>query len=154
MNIGKEKNENQESKLLIRIARVAVGAAVKWKRTFTDKSSKERSTREEGNQKREEGRYKTRMVACTRCGAKQETKEMQLKISAGFRAIHCKNCGKQERVLKNRCSCEAIWHQCPIHRIDPPFHASRKGAKRRRRRIEKRRSGKESKTAELEQASP
>ena len=72
------------------------------------------------------------MLTCTRCGAKQETKEMQLKVCAGFRAIHCKNCGKQERVLKNRCSCEVIWRQCPLHRIDPPFHTSRRGAKRRR----------------------
>ena len=79
---------------------------------------------------KEEARYKTRMLACTRCGTHQETKDMQLKISVGFRAIHCKNCGKQERVQRNRCCCDAIWHQCPIHRIDPPYHTSRKGGKR------------------------
>ena len=61
---------------------------------------------------------------------------MQLKVSVGFRAIHCKNCGKQERVLRNRCSCDAIWHQCPLHRVDPPFHKSGKAAKRGREETE------------------
>ena len=88
---------------------------------------------EEGNSKREEAKYESKMLTCTRCGAKQETKEMQLKVCAGLRAIHCnENCGKQERVIKNRCSCDVIWHQCPLHRIDPPFHTSRRGAKRGR----------------------
>lgn len=35
-------------------------------------------------------------------------------------------------MLKNRCSCEVIWHKYPLHRIDPPSHTSRRGAKRRR----------------------
>ena len=78
----------------------------------------------------EQANYESRLLACTRCGTTQETKEMQLKVSVGFRAIHCKNCGKQERVHRNRCSCDAVWHQCPMHRVDPPFHKSRKVANR------------------------
>ena len=42
---------------------------------------------EEGNNKREEAKYESIMLTCTRCGATQETKEMQLKVCAGFRAI-------------------------------------------------------------------
>ena len=137
MSIGKGRKENQENKILIRIARIAVGAAVKWKRKLTDKISKGGNKEEEHNHAEEEARYKTRLLACTKRGATQETNGMQLTISAGFRAIHCKNCGKQERVLRNRCCCDAIWHQCPIHRIDPPYHASRKGRERKENGEEK-----------------
>ena len=47
---------------------------MKWKRTFIESASKGGSAREEGDHTREEARYKTRMLACTKCGAKQETK--------------------------------------------------------------------------------
>ena len=43
-------------------------------------------------------------------------------VKAGFRAIHCKKCGKQERVHSNVCRCNVIWHHCPLHRVDPPQH--------------------------------
>ena len=123
--------QDQGSKIIIRIARVAVGASVRWQRKFIDKASNGTDI-EESNCTEEEVRYKTRMFACTRCSTMQETKGMQLKISAGFRAILCTNCGKQKRVLRNRCSCDAIWHQCPTHRIDPPFHTSKKGSNRKK----------------------
>ena len=123
--------QDQGSKIIIRIARVAVGASVRWQRKLTQKRSSGNRNKE-SNCTSEEAQYHTRMIACTKCGVLQETKTMQLKNSAGFRAIHCKNCGRQERVLRNKCSCNAIWHQCTLHRVDPPFHSSKKGAKERR----------------------
>ena len=75
--------------------------------------------------------YASRPLACTMCGAEQETKWMQLKVREGFRALHCESCGKQERTTRNPCQCKAVWHQCPIHRVDPPVHRSRKAAKRK-----------------------
>ena len=54
---------------------------------------------------------------------------MQLRTNHGFRAVHCRKCGKQERVARNYCQCQAIWHQCLKHRIDPRQHRSRKVAR-------------------------
>ncbi len=84
--------------------------------------------------KREEddGKYQSRLLACTRCGSEQETKEKQLKISVGFRAIQCRSCGKQERVHSNKYSCNVIWHQRPVHRVDPTFDNARKTTKRKK----------------------
>ena len=141
-NIGKRRKENQESKILIRIARIAVGAAVKWQRKFTDKASKGRNTKEEDIHAKEEARYNTRMPACTRCGTRQETKDMQLKISVGFRATHCKNCGEQERVLLAPISYSQDRPSLP--------HLKKRRGKKEKRRI---RNGKESKTAKFAQAS-
>ena len=124
------RKQDQGSKIIIRIAKVAVGASVRWQRKHTQKGSNGTNI-DESNRISEEAKYHTRMIACTRCGMEQETKGKQLKINAGFRAIHCKNCGKQERVLRNKCSCKAIWHQCPLHKIDPPFHSSKTGNKRK-----------------------
>ena len=70
------------------------------------------------------------MVACTRCCTQQETRYMQLRTKEGYRALHCKTCGRQERTSHNKCECGHVWHQCPVHRVDPPVHASRKGLKR------------------------
>ena len=52
---------------------------------------------------------------------------MQLRTKEGYRAVHCRQCGQQERCSRNKCQCGQIWHQCGIHRIDPQMHASRKG---------------------------
>ena len=45
----------------------------------------------------DEVKYLSRVLACTRCGSEQEPNEKQLKVNVGFRAIHCKRCGKQEK---------------------------------------------------------
>ena len=50
--------------------------------------------------------------------------------SKGFRAIHCKTCSVQERCLRNHCQCNKVWHHCAVHRIDPPYHRSRKAPKK------------------------
>ena len=54
---------------------------------------------------------------------------MQLRTIDGFRAIHCKECGRQERTALNQCTCGVIWHGCELHRIGPKVHESRKGIK-------------------------
>ena len=115
----------QRDRILLRIARIATGASVRCKRSLKVSAAKEGETDADGKWNEEEVDYDCRLLACTRCGATQETKEMQLKVRVGFRAIHCKRCGRQERVHRNRCSCDAVWHQCPTHRVDPPFHKSR-----------------------------
>ena len=123
--------QDQGTKIIIHIARIAVGASVRWERKITNKD-RNGITAKESNRIDEKATYHTRMLACTKCGTRQETKGMQLKINIGFRAIHCKSCGKQERVLRNKCVCDAIWHQWPIHRIDPLFHSSKKSNKRKK----------------------
>ena len=55
---------------------------------------------------------------------------MQLHTPQGYRDVHCKACGKHERCLKNLCQCGTVWHRCPLHRVDPQVHATRKGVKK------------------------
>ena len=78
----------------------------------------------------EEIRYTFRKLACTRCGHQQETSWMQLRTHEGYRAVHCRNCGKQERSARNKCQCDVVWHQCSKHRVDPAEHKSRKAPKK------------------------
>ena len=82
------------------------------------------------NDSDEKTHYCSRLLACTRCGTEQETKDKQMRVKAGFRAITCKKCGKQERVHSNMCRYNVIWHHCPIHRIDPPQHNIGKNTKK------------------------
>ena len=121
-------------KLLIKLARIAVGAAPRWKRTVVRAVGVGAGPGQEENHESHpsdaEAKYNSRMIACTQCSSWQETKWMQLRTKEGFRAVHCRTCGRQERALVNRCQCEVTWHHCPIHRLDPPIHKSRKGAKR------------------------
>jgi len=144
------RKQDRGSKIIIRIARVAVGASVRWQRKLTQKNNNGTSI-DESNCTCEQAKRLTRMLACTRCGMEQETKDKQLKISAGFRAIHCKNCRKQERVFRNKCSCKVIWHQCPHAQNRPTFPQLQE----RQRKKEKgpRRTGKKGKAAKLAQAS-
>ena len=51
---------------------------------------------------------------------------MQLRTSKGDRDVHCEACKLHERCAHHMCQCRLIWHQCPIHRVDPAFHKSRK----------------------------
>ena len=87
----------QGDKILLRIARVATGAAVKWNRVLVTTSNDENHTGHDNRKKEDEVCYLSRLLACTRCGSLQETKEKQLKANVGFRAIHCRSCGKQEK---------------------------------------------------------
>ena len=101
---GKDKeSSNKENKILLRKARIAIGATVKWEREYRGLQDEERQARVDRFKKTNEVRYTSWMIACTRCGSLQETKSKQVKVEAGFRAIHCKRCGKQERVHSNKC---------------------------------------------------
>ena len=119
-------------------ARIATGATPKWKRCYKVKAvdiSRQGELPQPDVQRGEaedESRptYTSRILRCTRCGEGQETAWMQLKNLEGFRAIHCKACGMQERCIRNQCQCNKTWHHCVEHRTDPPFHRSRKAPKR------------------------
>ena len=113
-------NGNQETMvMLVRKARLAKGATVRWKRTYAEKKKQE-GEESQGEDQEEEGQsYESRMLACTRCGQQQETIWMQLRTILGYRGIHCRVCSKQELCSRNKCQCNIIWHQCKVHRIDP-----------------------------------
>jgi len=109
--------------MLFKRSCIAGGATVKWKRRVrNDDLADKRST--EGSE--EAKSYTSRELACTRCGAWQETSWMQLRTAEGFRAVHCKVCRLQERSHSNKCQCGVIWHQCKTHRIDPREHWTKK----------------------------
>ena len=115
-----EVQHEQNQMLKIKIAKIADGHCVRWKR---EKVEKQRGV---GNITNLVPCYINRLIECTRCGGLQETKAVQLHTAQGFRAVHCPHCGKHERCLKNRCQCGTVWHQCHQHRTDPPTHAARK----------------------------
>ena len=117
-----ESSDEQDGTILLRIARIALGTSVRWKREIKNKDNHEMQTGSASSDSNEKAQYCSRLLACTRCGTEQETKDKQMRFKEGFRAINCKKCGKQERVHSNMCRCNVIWHHCPIHRIDPPQH--------------------------------
>ena len=145
------KKESQGDTILLRIARVATGATVRWKRALNEKPIREIGIDVNGEEHREEAKYESRMLACTRCGTKQETKDMQLKISVGLRAIHCKNSGKQEQRIEGSMLLRLNLAPMSYPQDRPTFpHLKKRRGKQKKRR---RRKGKESKTAKFEQAS-
>ena len=131
------KEEAAAMTILFRKARIAGGAIIRWKRNISKDPSEEaadEANRDEEDQTRKAAEdskaYTSRMLACTRCGAAQETAWMQLRTRDGFRAVHCRTCRLQERSINNKCQCGLIWHHCPTHRIDPSCHRSRKAPKK------------------------
>ena len=128
---GGERGRCEESQsILLKFARIAVECKVRWTRTLRPRREDEApNDLQEGEHDKSTMPYSSRMIACNRCGLQQETKKMQLRTAEGYRAIHCKGCGKQERTSRNHCQCKVIWHQCDTHRVDPEVHASRKGLK-------------------------
>ena len=125
-------------KILLKYARVATGIAVRWKRVLKKTEESERIEGYGQAIEYEKVAYSTRLLACTRCGAQQESKWMQLRVKEGFRAIRCTQCGPQERTTRNMCQCKVVWRQCVVHRIDPPAHRSKKVAKRKMKKTRKR----------------
>ena len=126
---GRETKDNY-NKILLKYARVAVGAAVKWKRVKSSKHEEDPEDQAQQDIEEQKPRYTSRKLRCTRCQATQETRRIQLRTIDGFMAIHCKECGKQERAAHNHCTCGVLWHTCELHRIDPKVHESRKGLKK------------------------
>ena len=99
---------SKEDKILLRIARIAIRATVKWDRKYRELKDEEKQARIEIDESQSSFRYASRFLACARCGSLQETRGKQLKVEVGFRTIHCKKCGKQERVHSNKCACGLI----------------------------------------------
>jgi len=121
------RKEDVNSRIRIRIARIATRTVVKWDRSRKVQGKEDKQ--EDRRCSEEKPTYANRILACSRCGTTQETKWMQLRTTNGYRAIHCRGCKKQETVAKTRCQCGVIWHRCESHRVDPATHSSRKGRK-------------------------
>jgi hypothetical protein len=114
----------------LKIAKIGQGAVIKWASNHRSMREGEQELIDNETEDTPKPQYTSRKLACTRCGQQQETSWMQLRCLEGFRAVHCRNCGKQERSARNLCQCGTIWHQCPKHRVDPESHTSRKAAKK------------------------
>ena len=132
---SEEQDDQRPDTMLIKLARVAQGAVVRWKRTATAHRAAPTGNASGGGNvppTEEEIRYTSRKLACTRCGHQQETSWMQLRTCEGYRAVHCRNCGKQERSARNKCQCDVVRHQCSKHRVDPAEHKSGKHRRKHR----------------------
>ena len=70
--------------------------------------------------------YRSWFIRCTECENWKETAHMQLRTSRGYRSISYNSCHFHGRVGRSLCQCMMFWHQCPIHRTDPPQHRSTK----------------------------
>ena len=128
---GTQRKDEKEddNKILLRYGRIAVSAAVKWKRIRSDEQLDEGEGQAEQDIDQEVPKYTSRKLLCSRCQATHETRRIQLRTIDGFRAIHCRECGRQQKVAFNHCTCGVLWHRCELHRIDPKVHESRRGTK-------------------------
>ena len=125
----RQKKGDPDEKVRTRIARVALGTTIRWRRTVNDHEAEVNLKDDEEKQAPE---YTTRLISCNKCGESQETKKMQLRTAVGYRGLYCKKCGTQDRCAWNKCQCQKIWHQCEIHRVDPAIHASRRGTTKKK----------------------
>ena len=130
-----ENESGSGESVLVKLNRIAGGTTVRWKRHFAAEREGEGEVEAQTSDD-DKQRYMSRLLNCTRCNAQQETRKMQLRTKEGYRAVHCKACGRQERSMHNLCQCGVVWHQCATHRIDPPIHTSRKGVKRAKQKQE------------------
>ena len=121
------RQDDPDTKMRIRIARLATRTVIRWKRVRKPDADEEDLEDEERQD--DAPTYGSRILRCARCEAPQETRWMQLGTSVGYRAIHCKDCKKQETCAKNKCQCNLIWHRCLVHRVDPLTHSFKKGRK-------------------------
>ena len=117
------KTEDSQLTIRVRIARMATKSIVRWKRVRIKEGQQDDQSKERTDQPA----YVSRLLTCSVCYEQQETRWMQLRTTNGFRAIPCKHCKFQEYTAKTKCQCEVRWHHCPLHRIDPPTHSSRRG---------------------------
>ena len=125
---AKKGSDREAATMLIKLSRVGHGATVRWARSLRPVTEGSEGLEASSTGNCDEVAYTSRKLTCTRCGSQQETSWMQLRTWEGFRAVHCRTCGKQERCLRNRCQCGSVWHQCILHRADPKEHTSRKAA--------------------------
>ena len=74
---GKGRDHTPSDTIILRIARIAYGSTVKWKReTKADEVGSHLGSTY--NDEGDDIKYHSRVIACTRCGAEQETKDKQL----------------------------------------------------------------------------
>ena len=129
-----------EDTVRVRIARLMTRTVVRWRRKRNNEVQQQQThcdlqqprlteiaVEDQRQHLQQMPKYSNRLIACSRCGEKQETRNIQLRTIVGYRALHCKACKKQERCAKSMCACGQVWHRCKMHRIDPPTHSSRKG---------------------------
>ena len=93
------RNVDADAKIRVRIARIATRTIVRWGRPRRSQEEEEEQDHQ-GTLGRRPA-YDSRVLQCSRCGTPQETKWMQLRMDNGYRAIHCKQCKKQERGRAN-----------------------------------------------------
>ena len=101
---------------------------VKWKRVHGTHGDDDLQVLQEGDKQQPNVQYASRLLTCTACGNRKETKQWQLWTTIGYRAIRCTACKRQERCARNLCQCGHIWHQCLTHRIDPPQRRAYRGS--------------------------
>ena len=113
----KDQRQQQapDEKIPLKIAKIGQGAVIKWARNHRSMREGEQELIDNETEDTPKPQYTSRKLACTRCGHQQETSWMQLRCREGSRAVHYRNCGKQERSARNYCRCGTIWHQCPKH---------------------------------------
>lgn len=107
-----------------------MGARVKWARIETHivvgrkrTIAPEKSIVDDHEHSRVElPQYLERYLICNVCGDQRETKFIQSRTPNGYRAILCLKCHIQRWSGWMNCVCGTCWHQCTLHRVDPPFH--------------------------------
>ena len=122
--------KTRPNKLRIRIANLNTAFPIRWQRSFRQQGEggdRSQEAADESNDKQTRVAYTSRKIRCIRCEAPQETKHIQLFTRLGFRDIHCGACGLHERCITHLCDCNVQWRRCPLHKVDPPVHASRRG---------------------------
>ena len=143
------KKDDSLLTLRVKIARLTTKSIVRWKRirkskeglpvigsllAVDDGATPERTIDAtpgcDQSRHRCQPTYTSRLLTCSLCYQTQETRWMQLRTTTGFRAIHCKYCKYQEYTAKTKCQCMIRWNHCPIHRVDPLYHSSKRGIKR------------------------
>ena len=86
-----EMQPKSQEEMLLKKARIAVGATIRWKRSFVEEAdeAQKEGTEEDDARPHQKATYASRMLACTNCGQRQETSWMQLRTRQGYRAVHC-----------------------------------------------------------------
>ena len=70
--------------------------------------------------------YSVRYVRCDRgCTRCTDTTTKQMWTGNGYRNICCIECKYQSRTKLWTCTCDVLWHECPVHKVDPLVHLAR-----------------------------
>ena len=70
--------------------------------------------------------YSVRYVRGDRgCTRFTDTTTKQMWTGNGYRNICCIECKHQSRTKLWTCTCKVLWHECPVHKVDPLVHLAR-----------------------------